>query len=518
MGNDFAQDSIAREVVALIDDNQQKVSVKVRKSLMKFQGLVGVSDIETVGHDVNELATALAEAQIVFLTEESAKRFPELLGWIRSLRPLVDLWEITAAPRSSESLSDGFDDSLGMELFNTVRLKPLREKIERRLHQKTLLAGMGIVSRSLRMGLIAETIERVAPTDASVLIVGASGSGKELIAGALHNYSRRKGKPFVALNCGAIPEGLIESELFGHRKGAFTGSIGSRSGYFSQADGGTILLDEIGEMKPDMQVKLLRALEEGSFYPLGSDRPLSVDVRTLSATNRELEQAIGEGRFREDLYYRLSAIKLSIPSLSERPEDIAPLLMTFASGSQLSGFSSEALSALEEYYWPGNVRQLKNFVTRISALIGDGEVSVSDVKAYIAEQQFSAPTLPVVAQQPQEEVGMDLVYRALMQLGSEVKNLRELIVSNLPDQQNHANNATQTAAPSYRPNSSATQGGEQIIVSAEEVATVESVDAMESKLIGEALRITGGNRRIAAERLGIGERTLYRKMKKYGLS
>ncbi len=506
----------SQEVVALIDSGNTKDTEKALKALMKLQSAFGnrvsVLDVGAVAEDVEALTLAVADAQIVLLQSESATRFPELFGWIRSLRPLADIWQIASTPRAPEVPEAGFDDALGMELFNAVRLKPLRERIERRLRQKSLLASMGIISRSARMGLIAETIDRVAPTDASVLIVGPSGSGKELIARALHQHSRRSAKPFVALNCGAIPEGLIESELFGHKKGAFTGSVGARSGYFSQADSGTIFLDEIGEMKPEMQVKLLRALEEGAFYPLGSDRPISVDVRTVSATNRELEQAISEGQFRDDLYYRLAAVKISLPSLSERPEDIVPLLAWFAAGSQLRGFSDEALKALEEYYWPGNVRQLKNFVTGIAALLGDSEVGAADVKTYIAEQQFSSPTLPVVSQQQNERVGMDLVYQALMQLGTEVKSLRELIVANLP---NKSSQAVQSEYPSSSP---AAHVGEPIILGTSEPTSVDSVEGMEAKLIGDALRITGGNRRIAAEKLGIGERTLYRKMKKYGLS
>jgi len=434
--------------VALLADNDERHTIKTRDALRKLQGIVSLIDLASVAQDLNELAGALVNAQIVLLPQSAATVYPELLTWIRSLRPLADIWWISPEKRPVDNLTDtttgastdastgidSADEVLGMELFNAARIKPLRERLERRLRQKTLLQQMGIVSRSPRMGLIAETIDRIAPTEASVLIVGPSGSGKELIARALHNHSRRKDKPFVALNCGAIPEGLIESELFGHKKGAFTGSVGARSGYFSQADGGTIFLDEIGEMKADMQVKLLRALEEGAFYPLGSDRPQSVDVRAVSATNRELESEIASGRFREDLYYRLSAIKITVPSLSERPEDIIPLLAAFSAGSQLEGFSESALKALEQYYWPGNVRQLKNFVTRISALTGDGEVSASDVESYIAEQQSSAPTLPVVSHQPQEQIGMELVYQALMQLGSEVKGLRELIVANLPNQ------------------------------------------------------------------------------------
>jgi DNA-binding NtrC family response regulator len=343
-----------------------------------------------------------------------------------------------------------------------------------------------------------------------------------MVARAIHQLSERADGPYVAVNCGAIPEGLIESELFGHEKGAFTGSVAKRSGYFTQADGGTILLDEIGEMKPDMQVKLLRTLEDGVFYPLGSDKPQRANVRVIAATNRDLESAINSGAFRDDLYFRLAGVKLITPSLAERREDIFPLLALFSAETQLAGYSSEALSELQQFDWPGNVRQLKNFVTRMGALVGDREVSLPDVRRYTSEHGFRGHSLPALTTDSEPKVGQELIYRALLSLGAEVKGLRELIVANLPGAgipqggAEYSDLGDVTDVTDIGPlDNPADINNLSLHDSASEIGSLEE---MEARLMDQTLRDTGGNRRLAAERLGIGERTLYSKLKKYGLS
>jgi two-component system response regulator GlrR len=231
-----------------------------------------------------------------------------------------------------------------------------------------------IVSRSARMAELLAEAKMVARSEASVLLRGDSGSGKELLAQAIHKASPRARKPFVAVNCGAIPEALLESELFGHMKGAFTDAVANHKGLFQAADGGTLLLDEIGDMPPALQVKLLRVLQERSVRPLGSSQSVPVDVRIISATHRDLEAAISAGQFRTDLYYRLNVVTLSLPSLGERREDIALLANHFLQklagkyGRRLSGFAPEALKALTAAPWPGNVRQLFNVVEQVCAL------------------------------------------------------------------------------------------------------------------------------------------------------
>lgn len=507
----LAEDIHLRTLILISED--QTLTDRAAQALEKTGRTLA---LESVQSHIELLKEELAGADIVILPE-SISEDDELFSLIRSIRPLIDIWCLRESTSSAAPATRSCNDTVALELFTARGGKMAREKIQRRLHQKDLLEQMGVVSLSARLGLIAETIERVASTDVSALIVGPSGSGKEIIARGIHLLSTRNSEPFVALNCGAIPEGLIESELFGHEKGAFTGSVMKREGYFSQADGGTIFLDEIGEMKPDMQVKLLRALEDGVFYPLGSQKPRRVDVRVVAATNRNLELAISEGAFREDLYFRLSGVKLTLPSLAERPGDVIPLLSFFSKETQLAGYSAGALELLAKYHWPGNVRQLKNFVMRMVALTGgalasggDGDgngnkIDESAVRAYIEEQGFADRLLPVIRPQIDDTITQELMYRALIQLGGEVKALRELIVENLPKRSD--------------------SDGEQIVVGSDTVTIDDSevntqpgsLDEMEARLMARTLQETSGNRRLAAQRLGIGERTLYRKLRKYGL-
>jgi two-component system response regulator GlrR len=243
-----------------------------------------------------------------------------------------------------------------------------------------------IVSRSNRMADLLAEARMVAQSDASVLLRGDSGTGKELLARAIHRASPRAKRPFIAVNCGAIPEALLESELFGHMKGAFTDAVANHKGLFQAADGGTLLLDEIGDMPPTLQVKLLRVLQERAVRPLGSSQSVPVDVRIISATHRDLEAAMAMGQFREDLYYRLNVVTLTLPTLAERREDIALLANHFLAklaakyGKRSSGFAPEALKALTMSAWPGNVRQLYNVVEQVCALSTTPLVSLALVQ------------------------------------------------------------------------------------------------------------------------------------------
>jgi DNA-binding NtrC family response regulator len=242
-----------------------------------------------------------------------------------------------------------------------------------------------IIGQSEPITDVLNMIERVAQTDSTVLIMGESGTGKELIAKALHYNSARAQEPFIPINCGAIPAELLESELFGHVKGAFTGAIANRSGRFEMADEGTLFLDEIGDMSPSLQVKLLRVLQERCFEPVGGTKTISANVRVIAATNVDLEEAVAEGRFREDLYYRLNVIPIRVPSLRERTSDIPLLLHHFmqnfnrARGRSLQGCTPEAMQLLTAYNWPGNIRELENLVERLAILKGNGIVDVMDL-------------------------------------------------------------------------------------------------------------------------------------------
>jgi DNA-binding NtrC family response regulator len=286
-------------------------------------------------------------------------------------------------------LSKPFEvDELRLLVRNARERKELAEE-NRALREELEKEGKfgTIVGRSEALSKVFELVERVSPTDISVLVHGESGTGKELVAREIHRRSPRSAMPFVALNCAALPDSLIESELFGHERGAFTGAITRRHGKFESADGGTLFLDEIGDMAPATQAKILRVLEERCFEPLGSHETVSVDVRVVCATHRDLARAIGAGEFREDLYYRIKVVQIDLPPLRERPEDIEPLLNYFGKmfadkyNMGWNGFSSEALACLSSYPWPGNVRELRNLVERSVVLSFKGEIETADLPA-----------------------------------------------------------------------------------------------------------------------------------------
>ena len=250
-----------------------------------------------------------------------------------------------------------------------------------------------LVGQSDEMKEIYKTIEAVAPTDASILVYGESGTGKELVARALHEKSNRSDGPFVAVNCAAFPKDILENELFGHEKGAFTGSLKEKAGCFELADGGTLFLDEVAEMEPDTQVKLLRAIESQRFRRLGGKDEIEVDIRVLAATNRDVHEALREGEFREDLYYRLSVVEIYMPPLEERGNDVHLLAHEFLEefseehGKEVQGFSDEAMKFIQAYDWPGNVRELKNAVERAVIMSGEGEIPLEAVRPRAAEQR-----------------------------------------------------------------------------------------------------------------------------------
>jgi DNA-binding NtrC family response regulator len=281
-----------------------------------------------------------------------------------------------------------------------------RLRAENRILQSQLRSRYrfeNIVGNSAALRAVLDVVSKVADSDSTVLLTGESGTGKELIARALHYNSRRAERMFVAVNCGAIPEELLESELFGHVKGAFTNAVSRRQGRFEVADGGTIFLDEIGDMSPNLQVKLLRVLQDGGFEPVGSSKTVAVDVRVVAATNQDLEEAIRERRFREDLFYRLNVIPIEVPPLRARRDDIPLLAQHFLDvanqdkGKKVEGFSGQAMEVLCHYAWPGNVRELENLIERLVILCGDGEIGVEGLPPAMREPASpaqSAPRLP----------------------------------------------------------------------------------------------------------------------------
>jgi DNA-binding NtrC family response regulator len=361
----------------------------------------------------------------------------------------------------------------------------------------------GIVGKSVEIQEIVDVLRQVAPTDITVLITGESGVGKEVIARALHAASGRSKKPIVTVNCGAIPEGLIESELFGHEKGSFTSAVETRKGYFEIADGGTVFLDEIGEMPVGTQVKLLRVLENGEYMRIGSSTARKSDVRVIAATNKNLDAEVQQKRFRPDLYFRLRSVNIWIPPLRNRREDIPPLIeqsvQEFSQKNNLSfvGFTDDATQVLMNYDWPGNVRELRNVIESILVLEKGKRVDAEDVRKYLQRPPvYSAErNLPVALNRTVEQAERELIYRALVDLKSDIIQLKEMLMNGR--QAPRAAGAVQESG-----------NGENGTL---------SLDDMERRLIVKALEKHRGNRRLAAEDLKISERTLYRKIKEFGL-
>ncbi|MEL6822117.1 MAG: sigma-54 dependent transcriptional regulator [Calditrichota bacterium] len=368
---------------------------------------------------------------------------------------------------------------------------------------------LGIIGDSEAIRELIELISSIAPTNITVLITGESGVGKEVFAKAIHELSNRNKANMISVNCGAIPEGLLESELFGHEKGAFTGAISSKKGYFELADKGTILLDEIGEMPLQTQVKLLRVLETGEFMRVGSGELQKVDVRVLAATNRDLGRMVDQKQFRKDLYYRLKAVGMQIPALRDRLEDV-PLLMEHflkdlkeKESVDIAGFTEDALQVLSKYTWPGNVRELKNFVETTAVLARGSKIDADMVREHLNydEPVTVSKALPVPMNKSVEEAERELIYKALVSLGLEVKEMRRALLT-LTERLNSAVPEDEAHFSSIVPN------GEDI----------RPLEDMERDMIERALDKYRGNRRKVARALNISERTLYRKIKEYDLA
>ena len=305
-------------------------------------------------------------------------------------------------------------------------------------HWHEIQRQVGIVGQSDKVRQLLETIEQVAPTDISVLISGESGTGKELVAKAVHMLSRRYDEPLITVNCGAIPEGILESELFGHEKGSFTGAAGQRKGYFELANKGSIFLDEIGELPLSIQVKLLRVLEEREFMRVGGTSLQAVDVRFIAATNKDLEEEVRKGNFRQDLYFRLNAIHIQVPALRERREDIVDLAKKFATDFsranliEFKGFSERALHLLQDYSWPGNIRELRNLVEKVIVLEKGNLIDEAVLRKYINVDEDFDKKLPVRLEKPKEELEREFLLRVLLEIKSEISQLRELLLASAP--------------------------------------------------------------------------------------
>ena len=432
------------------------------------------------------------------------------------------------------------------------------------MDRQALQERFGILGDSPALRRVLERVRQVAPPDITVLLEGESGVGKELVATAIHGLSARRHKRLVVVNCGAIPEGLIESELFGAEKGAYTGAVERRTGFFEEADGGTLFLDEIGEMPLQAQVRLLRVLETGQFSRVGGTATLSTDVRVIAATNKDLGEEVASGRFREDLYYRLSTVVLRIPPLRERREDIVPLFEAFQArfarqyDAPHARLTSEAADLLRRYNWPGNVRELRNVAEQATVMVRQNPLPAEAVRPLLRGVSASAGlTLAARPGRGDAVSERDVLYRALLEIRAEVRALRAELARGdgarplgepgavvhvpQPEFADHTPYAElddleqevayEPPAPTSQwaadtdfevedddePRPVPTGAGPGRPASFEEALAdglpLPTMEEAEAALIAEALRRNDGNRRQSAEALGISERTLYRKLK-----
>jgi transcriptional regulator with PAS, ATPase and Fis domain len=403
----------------------------------------------------------------------------------------------------------------------------------------------GIIGNNEDLNHAIDIAVQVAPTDLSVLISGESGTGKEVFPQVIHNHSARKHGPYIAVNCGAIPEGTIDSELFGHEKGAFTGATDSRKGYFEVADGGTIFLDEVVELPLSTQVRLLRVLETGEFIRVGSSKMQKTNVRVIAASNVDVVLAIDKGRFREDLFYRLNTVPIRIPALRERGEDIILLFRKFAVDfaekyrMPAIRLDSEGKNMLLHYSWPGNVRQLKNITEQISIIESEREIKASKLKTYMPD--YDSVRLPAIIRKDDDKSfssEREILYKILFDMKNDMNDLKKLVydliehgdvnvafddpnarvIQNLIREKKNRATSPEMAdtgsvdfAPHQMPERNDIQDTEEIVEESLSLADKEV------EMIKKALEKYSGKRKLAANELGISERTLYRKIKEYGI-
>ena len=401
----------------------------------------------------------------------------------------------------------------------------------------------GIIGDSPLLNRALDTAQQVAPTDISVLVSGESGTGKEIMPQVIHQLSARKHNAYIAVNCGAIPEGTIDSELFGHEKGSFTGAHEKRKGYFEEADGGTIFLDEVAELPLPTQVRLLRVLETGEFIKVGASREQKTDVRIIAATNVNIQEAIKDGKFREDLYYRLNTVPIYLPPLRQRKEDIHLLFRKFAADFAERykmppiRLTAEAQTVLEGYKWPGNVRQLKNIAEQISVIEQNRELDAERLKSYLPD--FDKRDLPAIVPKKENRdnnfTERELLYKVLFEMRQDISDLKSIVLELVQsrDSSMPAGNAA-ALRRLYEENSELQvnqpnppqERHEEIAYDSnrpgdydehEEVEETLSLEDSERELIQKALRKHDNRRKQAARELGISERTLYRKIKEYDL-
>ena len=491
-------------------------------------------EIKRAKPDVIVITGAIADPNNVQLVREQLWEGVSVIG-------LADVDDVELRERLR---SIGFVDVYA----KPVATQDLVDIVKRALDRQSLTKVTGLIGQSNAIREVLVKIEQMAPVSSTVMIEGESGTGKELVARGIHRLSPRRNKPFIAVNVGALAETLVESELFGHEKGAFTGAAERRLGRFELANSGTIFLDEIGEIPPQTQVRLLRVLEERELTRVGGVTPIKVDVRVVAATNQPLRQRVEEGLFRSDLYYRLNVLSMYLPPLRERPDDIPLLVRQFVKDysaqhdRQFHGISAEAMQILAGYSWPGNVRELRNLVESMVVLAPGREITPQDIPREIREGGPSrylpvhvGPVLRGSMQANGRE--MEFIVRSLVELKLQIEQLRAR-VNEMGEAQQGAVGGQVYGSPSdlsgQRVLASNVLEASQFVESQAQVGPIEppgrgpvpvtltitpgmTMAEIEKAAITAALAETRGNRRKAAELLGIGERTMYRKLRDYGI-
>src|SRR5436305_4629648 len=513
---------MADRVLITTDDLEHAVRVNAHLETAGFQTTLASSfdDVRRV------VGTGAATPDCIVLTgalHESSAAQRLRIAHDRSISTLGLVEETEPDPKALER-------ELGLTAFLEKPADPaeVTATVRRLIERRRLQARTGILGESPAIQEVLVKIEQMAPVSATVLIEGESGTGKELVARAIHDLSPRRAKPFIAVNCAAIPDTLLESELFGHEKGAFTGAAERRLGRFELAEGGTIFLDEVGEMAAATQVKPRRLLEDRSFFRVGGAQAIKVDVRVIAATNKSLKEEVALGRFRDDLFYRLNVLYIYLPPLRERKTDIPLLVRRFTPefarehsrpGHLFKGMTPEALQILVDAEWPGNIRQLRNLIESRVVLAPEGEIRASDIPKDIREH---GSILPMRLLGPDRDVGgagagagareLEFIFRSLVELKLQVEELRRRLEER----------PGRVEVIEVGPGSGVSAVTPGQVEPAREADVVYrpgmTMADVERAAIEAALRDTQGNRRKAAEILGIGERTLYRKLKAYALA
>jgi DNA-binding NtrC family response regulator len=463
-------------------------------------------DVVVFQEAAHVFSSPLDDMQLLLLDETATGgNYVSVIKKARRRFPAMDV-VVIGGPKSDEVRAAERRDGVDHYFERPIETGSLKPAIEHRLRIAGLKASVGLVGRSPFVEETLESVLLVGPTEVPILIEGESGTGKDVIARALHVASRRADGPFVAINCASFAEGVLESELFGHDKGAFTGAVGQRAGVFERADRGSIFLDEVGEMSPNMQVRLLRVLESGELIRVGGVKSLHVDVRVIAATNRNLSHAVEAGTFRQDLYYRLKGINFYLPPLRDRSEDV-PLLVDYfireanrKHNKTIKGIDRDAVRRLTEAHWSGNIRELRNVIDTTVVLSPRDRITLDIVESQMAsEPREPESLLPVPLNRSKDEAEREMIYASILALHRDVREIMALLKEALHMRALDSMQEVYPDAPG------------------DPGAVVQSLSKLERGAIVEALRATNGNRRKASEMLGISERTLYRKLKEYRL-